>query len=75
MKRLCGHWVAIVILTLVFPVPGTVQGPSGWGRLVASADWPPDGSVHALFDLNASVTGPFCRRGKGLSRVREGAFC
>jgi hypothetical protein len=50
--------VAIVILTL-FPVLGTVQGPSGWGSLVASADRPPHGSVHALFDLSAPVTGPF----------------
>jgi hypothetical protein len=47
--------VAIVILTLLFPV----QGPSGWGGLVASADRPPHGSVHALFDLSAPVTGPF----------------
>jgi hypothetical protein len=59
MKRLCGHLVAIVILTLVLPVLGAEQGPSGWGRLVASVDRPPDGSVHALFDLNAPVTGPF----------------
>ena len=41
MKRACGHLVAIVILTLVFPVLDAVQGPSGWGRLVASADRPP----------------------------------
>jgi len=59
MKRLCGHLVAIVILTLVLPVLGTVQGHSGWGRLVASVDRPPDGSVHALFDLNAPGAGPF----------------
>jgi hypothetical protein len=59
MKRLCGHLVAIAILTLVFPVPGTVKGPSGWGRLVASVDRPPDGAVHALFDLDAPGTGPF----------------
>ena len=50
---------AIVMLTLVFLVLDTVQGTSGWGRLVASADRPAQGSVHALFDLNAPVTGPF----------------
>ena len=59
MKRLCGHLIAIVILTLVLPVLGAVQGPSGSGRLVASVDRPPDGSVQALFDLNAPVAGPF----------------
>ena len=59
MKRLCGQLIAIVILTLVLPVLGAVQGPSGSGRLVASVDRPPDGSVHALFDLNAPVAGPF----------------
>jgi Bacterial virulence factor lipase N-terminal len=59
MKRSYRHLVAIVILTVLFPVLGTVQGPSGWGGLVASADRPPHGFVHALFDLNAPVTGPF----------------
>ena len=59
MKRSCSHLVAIVILTLSFPVLGTVHGPTGWAGLVASADRPPRGSVHALFDLNAPVTGPF----------------
>ena len=33
MQRTCGHLVAIVILTLVFAVLDTVQGPSAWGRL------------------------------------------
>ena len=59
MRRLCGQLIAIVILTLVLPVLAAVQGPSGSGRLVASVDRPPDGSVQALFDLNAPVTGPF----------------
>jgi virulence factor lipase-like protein len=59
MNRLCGDLVAIVILTLVLPVLGAEQGPSGSGRLVASVDQPSGGSVHALFDLNAPVAGPF----------------
>ena len=59
MKRLCAHLGAVVILALVFPVLGAVRGPSGWGRLIASVDRPPDGSVHALFELNAPGARPF----------------
>ena len=59
MKRTCCHLVAIAILTLLFQVLGTVEGPSEWRGLIASADRPTHGSVHALFDLSAPVTVPF----------------
>jgi hypothetical protein len=59
MKRSYGgHLVAIVTLTLLFPVLGTMQ-PLRMGGLVASVDRPPHGHVHALFDPSAPVGGPF----------------
>jgi hypothetical protein len=59
MKRTCCHLVAIAILALLFQVLGTVEGPSEWRGLIASANRPTHGSVHALFDLSAPVTVPF----------------
>ncbi len=59
MKRTCCHLVVIAILTVVFQMLSTVDGRSGWGGLLASANRPTHGSVHALFDLSASSTVPF----------------